>query len=212
MYHQQVSERYLLRNSQPQDAKGLEALQRKVFPNLSAAEILTEQHYLHHMEVFPEGQFVVLDQKKIIATSAAIRSNHGTESDHTFLEVSGNLWFDTHEPDGQWLYGMDMGVDPDYRKQGLARAMYGARQQLCHDLQLRGQMIVGMLNGYQKHADRMSIDAYGEQVLQGKLVDPTIAAQLKSGFRMIRVMKDYLNDPTCGNAGMLMLLERSTSL
>ena len=125
---------------------------------------------------------------------------------HTFLEVSGNLWLTTHDPEGEWLYGLDMGVDPAYRGRGLAREMYRARHALARRLGLRGQMIVGMLNGYEPYASEMSIETYFEQLRNGMLNDPTISAQVKIGFEIVDLMPGYLDDPACGNAGALMIL------
>jgi GNAT superfamily N-acetyltransferase len=198
---------YTLRNTIPGDAKKLEALQRAVFPTLSGEELLSERHYLRHIELFPEGQFVVLDGDRLIGMSTTMRTNHALEADHTFLEISDNLWLNTHDPGGVWLYGMDMGVDPAYRGQGIARAIYRARQELCRTLGLKGQITVGMLNGYLPHQNSMTIAEYGARVLRGELTDPTITPQQKVGFSLIRVIEDYLNDPQCGNAGILMVLD-----
>ncbi|MBS1601556.1 MAG: GNAT family N-acetyltransferase, partial [Bacteroidetes bacterium] len=40
-------------------AEALEELQRIVFPTLAAHERLRAEQYLRHLEVFPEGQFVL---------------------------------------------------------------------------------------------------------------------------------------------------------
>ncbi len=201
-----------LRNTQPNDVYKLEALQRIVFPTLSDEERLMAKHYLRHLELFPEGQFVVAHGERMVAMTSTIRSQHALEVDHTFLDISDNLWLNTHDPNGAWLYGMDMGVDPDYRGQGIARALYRARQKLCRELGLKGQVTVGMLNGYLPYKDQLTIEAYAENVIRGDLPDPTITPQQKVGFSLVRVMKNYLNDPQCGNAGILMVLDASKEI
>lgn len=208
MYSTLVNNKYILQNAQPVHAKRLEALQKKVFPTLSPDELLTEQHYLKHIQVFPEGQFVVLDGDKVIGMSTTMRY-HMTEEDHTFLEISGNLWLTTHEPNGDWLYGLDVGVDPDYRNQGIARAIYQARQDTCRRLGLKGQITVGMPNGYLQYRDQMSIAQYCDKVISGQISDPTVSTQQKLGFQLRRPIFNYLEDPQCGNAGILMVMEVS---
>lgn len=198
---------YTIRNTREEDARKLEALQETVFPTLSKEERLTEQHYLRHLDLFPEGQFVATAGDRLIGMTSTMRTNHALDADHTFLEISDNLWLNTHNPEGSWLYGMDMGVDPACRGQGIARALYRARQQLCRELGLKGQVTVGMLNGYLPLQNSMSIDEYGTRVLRGELTDPTITPQQKVGFLLVRLMKNYLNDPQCGNAGILMVLD-----
>ena len=104
---------------------------------MAEEERMAERHYLHHLKVFPVGQMVMLDGEEVIGMTSSIRYHLSLE-DHTFLGVSDNLWFNTHEPQGDWLYGMDMGVHPHYRGQGLARQLYRARQEVCRSLGLKG--------------------------------------------------------------------------
>ena len=186
----------------------LEVLQHKVFPHLAEEEILHADQYKKHLEIFPEGQFVALEGGKVVGSTTTMRYHKGTSDTphHTFSEIMGGGWLTTHNPKGEWLYGIDMSVDPDHRKKGIARDLYRARQNLCHELDLKGQMVVGMLNGYSKVADKMDVEEYFEKVKRGELFDPTVSVQQKLGFEIVKLMKDYLHDPTCGNAGALMIL------
>ncbi|MEO0043207.1 MAG: hypothetical protein RL329_2655 [Bacteroidota bacterium] len=206
LYHKVLKQGYVLQNSQPHHCKGLEKLQKIVFPTLAKDEIIREKHYLKHIELFPAGQFVLLDGNKVIGMSTTIRYHYALE-DHTFLDISEGLWMTSHEPDGDWLYGMDIGVHPAYRGQGLARAMYRARQETCQELGLKGQLTVGLLNGYHNYQHKMSIEDYYQELLAGRLMDPTVNVQQKMGFEWIRVIHNYLQDPQCGNAGVLMVLD-----
>jgi GNAT superfamily N-acetyltransferase len=187
----------------------LEILQRKVFPALAEDELLHADQYKKHLEIFPEGQFVALDKDKVIGATTTMRYHYDLDHPHhhTFKEIMGEGWLTTHDPNGEWLYGIDMSVDPDYRKMGIAKALYGARQHTCKMLGLKGQIAVGMLNGFSAVQDKMSLEEYFEKVKSGELFDPTVSVQQKIGFEIVRLMKDYLNDPTCGNAGALIILD-----
>lgn len=192
-----------LQNTQAHHAPALAELQRTVFPTLSDSERMATPHYLRHIELFPEGQIVVLDGEHVVACSSSIRHSFPQENHH-FLDISGQLWLDTHQPDGDWLYGMDLGVHPDYRGRGIARAIYHARNAICRKLGLKGQVIVGMLNGYAAFSEKMSVEEYFDRLLRREISDPTISAQMKIGFEPLRLMPNYLDDPQCGNAGVLM--------
>lgn len=205
MYHKILPQGYVIQNSLLEHAVQLDELQRIVFPTLSETERLAEAHFRHHVALFPEGQFVVLDGERVIASSTTIRYHLALE-DHTFLEISDNLWMNTHEPDGDWLYGMDVGVHPDYRGQGLARVIYRARQETCRALGLKGQITVGMPNGYLNYAAEMSLDDYYQALLAGQITDPTVSTQQRMGFELVRLIHNYLDDPQCGNGGVLMVL------
>src|SRR6201991_3574788 len=154
----------------PQHAEALEELQRIVFPGLSFAERLRAEHYLAHLQVFPEGQFVLTNgvpatgvqaQQPIIGMTTTQRMNFDLPSyQHTFLEASGDGWMSHHQPEGEWLYGLDMGIHPEFRGRGGARLLYRARQQLARRLGLAGQLTVGMMSGYAAVSSQLSGEDY----------------------------------------------------
>lgn len=189
-------------------APALEDLQRIVFPSLSPDERLKTEQYRHHLEVFPEGQFVLLDDERIIGATTTMRTTeeNGLQP-HSFADMSGGGWLTRHRPAGEWLYGLDMGIHPNHRGQGLSRLLYRARQHLVIRLGLKGQLTVGMMNGYGPVAAAMSGEEYYRQWLRGDREDPTLTPQRRIGFRPLTLIPDYLHDPKCGNYGVLMLLD-----
>lgn len=192
----------------PQHAGALEELQRIVFPALSFAERLRAEHYLAHLQVFPEGQFVLTNEEMIIGMTTTQRMNFDLLSyQHTFLETSGDGWMSHHQPEGEWLYGLDMGIHPEFRGRGGARLLYRARQQLVRRLGLRGQLTVGMMNGYGAVRGEIGGREYYREWLEGRREDPTLTRQRKIGFEPLGLIPDYLHDPTCGNYGVLLRLD-----
>ncbi len=198
----------VITTTKSEHAEQLEALQHLVFPHLAEEEILHADQYRRHIEIFPEGQFVALDGEKVVGATSTMRYHFDTDDQkhHTFFEIMGGGWLTTHEPHGDWLYGLDVGVNPAYRGKGIAKGLYRTRQDLCRRLGLKGQMTVGMLNGYDAVKDKMSVDEYYEKVKRKEIFDPTVSVQEKIGFEIAGLMKDYLNDPTCGNAGAVIVL------
>jgi GNAT superfamily N-acetyltransferase len=205
LYRKELANGLVIQNTEAHHAAALDALQGIVFPTLSEEERMQAKHYHKHIELFPQGQFVVLDGDQPIAMSTTIRYHLALE-DHTFLEISAELWMTTHEPDGDWLYGMDVGVHPDYQGKGIGRAIYRARQETCQILGLQGQITAGMTNGYHQHASTMTLDEYYEAVVSGQIFDPTVSMQMKMGFSPLRLIHNYLDDPNCGNGAVLMVL------
>ncbi|MBX7108425.1 MAG: GNAT family N-acetyltransferase [Chitinophagales bacterium] len=195
-------------------AVSLEALQRKVFPTLAEDELLHADQYIKHMEIFPEGQFVALYGEQVVGATTSIRYHYDIQNPehHTFQEVMGGGWLTTHEKDGEWLYGIDVSVDPSFRKMGIAKALYRARQHTVRKFGLKGQITVGMLNGYGTLKNKMTVEEYYEKVRSGELFDPTVSVQQKIGFKIAGLIKEYLHDPACGNAGALIVLEAGIEL
>jgi GNAT superfamily N-acetyltransferase len=204
-----ISGNIRITHTRPEHAAALEALQYVVFPNLAENEILHTAHYLKHLEIFPEGQLVALHEDNVIGGTTTMRYDMDPDhpAHHTFSETVAGGWLTTHMPNGEWLYGIDVSVHPDYRNRGIARAFYAIRQQIAKQLGCRGQLTVGMLNGYHTYAHEMTVKTYFEKVKSHEIFDPTVSVQEKIGFRIVSLMEDYLNDPTCGNAGAVIVME-----
>ena len=205
-YYQQLQPGIAVQQMQPQHAAQLERLQRIVFPALAEDELLRSAHYLRHLQIFAQGQFVITDGEEVIGMTSTMRSVF-ISNQHTFKETIAGGWLTNHNPDGDWLYGLDMGVHPAYRGKGLARGLYRARQLLVQTLQLKGQFTVGMMNGYGAVGDTISAEQYFNQLKNGDRFDPTISAQMKIGFSPISLIKNYINDPTSRNYGVLIKID-----
>ncbi len=210
-YHQLLPNGLLICNLLPEHANRLEALQRIVFPSLAEDELILAKHYLHHYKIFAEGQFVILDGDEVVGMTTTMRCNFDFDNHHhTFKETIAGGWMYNHEPDGQWLYGLDVGVHPNYRGKGLARELYRARQTLALHLGLKGQLTVGLMNGFGAVSNQITAQEYYQQLLAGERSDPTLGPQLKIGFKPLDLIKDYVNDPSCGNYGVLLQLDIHT--
>lgn len=206
---QQLPNGLVLQNTAPQHVAQLEGLQRIIFPTLAESEQLKAVHYLRHIQLFGEGQFVITDTgNKVVAMTTTMRMDFDfLHTQHSFTETIAGGWLTNHNPNGEWLYGLDIGVLPTYRGLGLARALYSTRQKLARRLGLKGQLTVGMMSGYGAVMDQISADEYYHQLLAGKRNDPTLSKQIKLGFEPVALIPQYLNDPVCGNYGVLLRLD-----
>lgn len=207
-YRRTLPNGLIIASVEPEQADQLEELQRVVFPTLADDLRFKAAHYRKHLELFPEGQFVGLDGARVVAATVTIRLQFDFASvTHTFADIIQGGWLTSHEPDGDWLYGADIGVHPDYRRRGLAEALYAARQELVWDLGLAGQVTAGMMSGYGAVKDQMSAEQYYADVVAGRIVDPTLSMQQRIGFEFRGLLENYLIDPVCDNYGVLMVLD-----
>jgi GNAT superfamily N-acetyltransferase len=206
-YYKEIQDGLIVQHMQTNHAGQLEELQKIVFPTLADDELIRAAHYLRHLEVFPEGQFVITDGDRVIGMTTTMRTDFDfLNYHHTFKETIGGGWLTNHNPEGEWLYGLDMGLLPSYRGKGLARVLYRARHEIAKALELKGQLTVGMMSGYGSVSKEMDGETYYQQLIAGKRKDPTITPQMKIGFEPIALMPDHLNDPVCGNFGILIKL------
>jgi GNAT superfamily N-acetyltransferase len=195
-------------NSRPEHVEQLVQHQRICFPTLDPDAWMHAEHFLSQISVFPEGQHVALDGERVVGQSSTLRvSTEQAFAQHSFLGITGNLWFTTHMPDGEWLYGADMSVHPDYRGRKISRMLYDARKELCRRIGLRGIVAGGQLSGYHHHRHEMTIEEYIERVVRGELADPTLTPQLRSGFTVRGILWNYLDDAEHGREASLIVWE-----
>jgi hypothetical protein len=75
------------------------------------------REYLQRLiERFPEGQVVIKVNQQIAGGALSIIVDYESfDEHHTYREITGNYTFDTHMPDGDVLYGIDIFIKPEFR-------------------------------------------------------------------------------------------------
>jgi GNAT superfamily N-acetyltransferase len=180
--------------------------QQICFPTLEPYEWMRAEHFESHIKLFPEGQHVALDGDRVVGQSSTFRiSGEIALNQHGYMDILGQSYFTRHDPQGEWLYGADMSVHPDYRGRKLSKRLYDARKALCRELNLRGMVAGGMLPGYRHYRDSMTVAAYAEAVARGELVDPTLTPQLRVGFVLAGILYDYMEGGEYGNDSTLIV-------
>lgn len=174
----------------PEYAEGCERLERIAFPTADPAVLLTAAEAIHIWEKFPEGFFIALDGDRVVGQGSGYRVNFDFEHpQHTVMEAA-----DMIAPDGEWYYGIDIAVDPGYRKRGIGSELYRLRKQVVLDLGLKGIIAGGYLANYGDYKHEMSAAEYCDKVVAGELYDRTLTFQLQNGFTVRGVLEGYLTD------------------
>jgi ribosomal protein S18 acetylase RimI-like enzyme len=184
----------------PEHADALEALQRVCFPSLAREELMKTEHFLYHCELFPEGSFVALADGAVVGLGSGFFIDFDfAHTRHTFREVIANGYYSNHDPDGDYYYGADISVHPEFRSQGLGRKLYDARKALVVRTGRKGIVAGGVLPGYPAYRDELSVQDYVAKVVAGELFDPTLSMQLRNGFEVRGMLKDYIEDSNSDN-------------
>ncbi|MFC4251154.1 carbon-nitrogen hydrolase family protein [Sinimarinibacterium flocculans] len=157
---------------------------------------------------FPPGHLVAeLDGQVVGYCASIIVTEQEALSRHTWSEITGNAFGSTHDADGDFLYGYEVAVDPDFRGRRIAERLYAARRKLCVDLGLDGIVFGGRMPGYARRARKLGgHEAYCAAVLAGQIRDPVMNFQLRQGFEFLGVLPKYLkSDAESGGAATHML-------
>lgn len=143
---------------------------------------------------FPQGQFVITVNEKIVGYCATFRISEAIGlKPHTWAEITGNGYASRHDPNGDWLYGMEVCVDPEYRGYRLGQRLYNERKKLCQSLGLKGIVFAGRLPTLERRLKKYgNVENYIEQIKLKKVRDPVLSFQLHNGFEVIGVIPEYL--------------------
>lgn len=209
--HHAVSLPIRVVNIQPEHFQGLATVQELAFPTLTPDERIAPEKYAKHIELFPEGQFVALAEVRegewvCAGSTSTFRTNFEFGHQHfTFMDSVADGWLTHHNPDGEWLYGADISVHPEFRGMRVGRRLYEARHKLVQRLNLRGEIAGGMIPGYDQHRENLSVAQYVLRVHQALLHDPTLTMQLRNGFAVRGILYDHITDPRSDNACTLII-------
>jgi predicted amidohydrolase/GNAT superfamily N-acetyltransferase len=181
----------VLRTLRRSDFKAVKSIMDQVYSNMEGAWSADEFSAL--LRKFPEGQIGIEDNGRLVAAALAIIVQYSDFGDrHTYSKITGQGRFDTHNPDGDTLYGVDVFVDPEYRSLRLGRRLYDARKELCENLNLRAMVAGGRIPGYASYANEMTPAKYVEKVRNKELVDPILTFQLSNEFYVRKIIRGYL--------------------
>jgi GNAT superfamily N-acetyltransferase len=162
--------------------------------------------------VYPEAQFIALDTAAnlVVGLTSGMRTRYDPAVRHydTWWDVIGNGRLETHIPDGDWMYGVESCVHPEYQGCGVGSRLMDARFNVLKQLKLRGMIAGSAIIDYYKVADHVPVEQYVEDVVAGRRFDTNLTKQLHKGFRAEYIIPGYLHhDEDCKGYGVLILWE-----
>jgi len=181
----------IIRHSEEEDIPVIIDLCKKVYPNMQS---YTSAMLLAQATNFPEGQFVAEYNGKVIGFCATfIIDGAAALMKHSWKEITGAGYASRHNPKGEFLYGMEVCVDPDFRGLRIGQRLYNQRKLLCEELKLKG-IIFGarMAELHKKIKKYKTVEKYLQAVKDKKTRDATVSFQIRNGFEVLGLLKDYL--------------------
>lgn len=187
-------QRLLVRNATLKDIPGIITLSDRVYEGTGMYGY-TEGPLTGQMNNFPEGQFVAVVGDTVVGYCATFRIGGDVALvAHDWTSITGNGYASRHDPEGDWLYGMEVCVDPEYRGYRIGERLYNERKQLCQRLGLQGVVFAGRLPTLSKRLKRYgSVEEYVEAIKAKKQRDPVLSFQLHNGFEIHGIIPHYLD-------------------
>ncbi|WP_297804792.1 GNAT family N-acetyltransferase, partial [uncultured Brevundimonas sp.] len=135
-----------IRNARMADVSAISALVGRVYKDdiPYTAGMLRGQ-----IAIYPDGQLVVEYEGEIVGYAASFRIDEASAMRaHTWEDITGGGYASRHDPHGEWLYGMEVCVDPTRRRLRIGQRLYDARRELCEVQNLRGIVFGGRMPGW----------------------------------------------------------------
>ncbi len=165
-----------------------------------------EHHIKSLIDRFKEGQVVIKVNNQIAGCALSIIVDYDSFDDnHTYKDITGNYTFNTHDPNGDVLYGIDIFIKPEFRGLRLGRRLYDYRKELCERLNLKGVAFGGRIPNYHKYSNELSPKEYIEKVRLKEIHDPVLNFQVSNDFHPAKILKNYLEGDDASNEYAVLL-------
>lgn len=188
------------------DIPALVQLSEKVY----GSDALKKEHLLGQIRHFQEGQFVAEFEGNIVGHCATFRIRGDIAlRQHTWQEITGYGFASRHDPNGEYLYGMEVCVDERFRNLRIGQRLYDARKSLCQELNLKGIIFGGRIPSFKKRKNREdTIDSYVEKIQDKVVRDAVVGFHLRNSFEIIGILPKYnVHDTQSGGYATHMLWE-----
>ncbi len=187
------------------DYKELKELMIEAYANIPDS-YWEEEQIQSLIEKFPEGQVVIkIDDQIAGCALSIIVDNKELVGNHTYKEITEQYTFDTHNDNGDILYGVDIFIKAEFRGLRLGRRLYDYRKELCEKLNLEGIAFGGRIPNYHKYANELSPKQYIEKVKRKEIDDPVLNFQMSNDFYPVKILKGYLEGDEASNEFAVLL-------
>lgn len=172
------------------DFEALRSIYKRVYKGVDTP--WTREQIALLISIFPKGQVCIEDNGEPVAIALSIIIDFSLFGDqHTYDQIIANGTFKSHDQEGDYLYGIEVFVDPGYRGMRLGRRLYDARKEIAENLNLKGILLGGRIPGYHKVSDEMTPQEYILKVKNREIYDSVLTFQISNDFHVRNLLDEY---------------------
>jgi predicted amidohydrolase/ribosomal protein S18 acetylase RimI-like enzyme len=189
----EVEHKLTTRHLRLEDYDSLRSIFKRVYKGVDTP--WTRKQIALLISLFPEGQVCIEDNGEPVGIALSIIIDFSLFGDqHSYDQIIADGTFASHDAEGDYLYGIEVFVDPEYRGMRLGRRMYDARKEIAENLNLKGILLGGRIPGYHKVSEEMTPQQYILKVKNRELYDPVLTFQISNDFHVRNLLDDYWPD------------------
>lgn len=179
------------------------------------------------IERFPHGVFGVFEDNRLVGVTTSMRIDFNPEkiSDYhkTWDEITGNGFITTHEPEGNTLYVVSVGVESGSQGKGYGQQLFSKQFELAKSLGCKYVMLGARIPKFRENLtsqgvdpDRLSADELIQKAQEylalkrpdGQTQESEIRFYKRCGLKSLKLTDpDFGPDPESCNFGVIMLAE-----
>jgi GNAT superfamily N-acetyltransferase len=176
---------------------------------------------------FPQGAIGIFDRGKLAGVSTSMRINFDlqrvNEYHKTWDGITGSGFITTHEPDGNTLYVVSVGVQSESQGKGYGQQLVAKQFELAKFLKCKYLMLGARLPNFRKYLETQNIKPETLQPIQliknaqsyldlrrddSQRQEPEIRFYERCGLRVLKLTDpNFGPDPESCNFGVIMLTE-----
>lgn len=203
----------VIRNAEIADIPALIVIDHEAFSGDMPKNLLfTEDHFRSWIEAFQEGFLVAISDGVVVGYAAIQILNEDVDNPiPTWAEATNNGFIaKTHNPKGNTVYGISFCVSRSVGGLGVGkRLMLGIIEATKKYKDVHLGVIVSRVPGYHKVATQMTIEDYVFKTRSSGLAeDPLLAFYQRCGWRITKILPNYIEDKESHNYGVLMTYRR----
>ena len=188
---------------EPKHFAGVIELQELAFPLPFDRDLLwKEEHLVSHTNKFPIGQIVAVANDRVVGScSNSVLNSDWFDQGLPWKEMVGGYSIATFDSNGKTLYGLDISVHPEFRKQGIGRAFYEHRKTLVCALDFERYATTCRIPDFHLSSSSSGQD-FCQEVKNNRRSDRTLTPLLRYGMNFVSVIENHWDDPESGNAAV----------
>lgn len=198
--------RISIRQARFEDIDQIMRVEDRAWPKSCQA---TEEMFISRVKTFPEGVMVadVAGECRGVVVAQILKDYDLDNPISTWQQATdGGYLRNTHSPDGDILYGVDLSVDPDFENLGIGTSLLCRVGILVIKYNLKAGVLGGRIPLYYRYAHKVSIEDYLKMTTEsGESFDPELRFYKKAGLEIVRILPDYFQDSQSLNYGVLLL-------